>query len=285
MIKLAQKALPGILLILLVAAVLPHVTGCRSSRESEREEREREGERDRGEVYEDEDEEFEHARPLPPMAWGGGMRVEPAEGHADTLLFHIGSPFFITMRIGEDRACEPFNGTPFYFDAGGAQLGWGFEEVADSILFPHPAGSCNRTLMLSSENSNRIAEGYYSFKTLIFLDATSRLYSDTLVVHAVRSHNGADTLSYARFLEEQVVRNSPMLSDPETLRALFAEGTPRSAESEIYRAVILYKIGEAAGADAAISSSQRLEAQRGKPVAGTAAAARSLLIERLRALR
>jgi hypothetical protein len=213
------------------------------------------------------------------------MGVEPAEGPADTLLFHIGSPFFITMRIAGDRACTPFNGTPFYFDAGGAQLGWGFEEVADSILFPHPAGSCERILMLSSENSNRIAEGYYSFKTLIFLDATSRLYSDTLVIHAVRSHNGADTLSYARFLEEQVVRNSPMLNDPETLRALFAEGTPKSAESEIYRAVIFAKIGEMASADAAITSSKRLEAQRGKPVTGTAAAARNLLIEELKEIR
>ena len=282
MMKLAQKALPGIFLLLLVMAMLPLATGCRSSRESAREEREEHGERHE---EEDGDEEFEHARPAPPMAWGEGMSVEPAEGGADTLLFHIGSPLFIRMRIEGDRACEPFNGTPFFFDAGGAQLGWGFEEVADTLLFPRSPGSCDRTLMLSSENSNRIAEGYYTFKTLIFLDAASRLYSDTLVIHAVRSRNGADTLSYARFLEEQMVRNSPMLSEPETLRALFADGTPKSAESEIYRAAILYRIGEAGSADAALASSAELERRRGRPVAGTAAQAREHLARLLRVMK
>lgn len=237
----------------------------------EREERreEREGE--------EEEEEFERLPPAPPMPWGSGLDIEPTEGSSDTLLFHIGSPFFLRMRVSGDRACEPFNGRPFYFDAGGSQLGWGFEEVADTLLFPHAPGSCQRIVMLSSENSNRVAEGYYTFKTLIFLDATDRLYSDTLVIHAVRSRSGADTISYGRFLQEQAVKNSPTLHDPETLRALFAEQTPKSAESEIYRAVILYRAGDNAGADAALQSSRALESRRGRPVGGTAAEARTRL--------
>ncbi|MEO5930028.1 MAG: hypothetical protein ABIR47_08850 [Candidatus Kapaibacterium sp.] len=248
--------------------------GCSHSKSAERE---RERYERRGEHEGGEEEEEENARPVPPPPWGGGIVVAPLEGGSDTVSFHIGSPMFLRMHLTADRACTPFNGTPFYFDAAGAQLGWGFEEVADSLLFPRTPGSCDRMLMLSSENSNRIAEGVYTFKVLIFIDAESRLYSDTIVVRAVRSNQGADTLSYARFLQEQIARRSPMLNDPETIRALFADGTPKSAESEIYRGVILYRGGDYAGAGAALRSSKEIEQKRRNPLTRGAAAARDAL--------
>ena len=49
---------------------------------------------------------------------------------------------------------------------------------------------------------------------------------------------------YRRFLLEQIVHNSPLLHDPETIQALFAEGTPKSAESEVFHALVMYRSGE-----------------------------------------
>jgi hypothetical protein len=231
----------------------------KSSREHEREEREREEREHDKEWYEHEEEENEYrARPAQPMPWGGGITVQPIEGPQDTIRFHIGSPLFLRLKLDGEIACQPFNGQPFYFDISGAQLGWGFQEISDSILFPHAAGECERIVMLSSENSNRIPEGVYSLKVMIFVDEHSRLYSDTLVVHPVRSADGADELSYSRFLLEQLVRNSPLLQDHETVQALFAEGTPRSATSEVYRALVLYRGGDIAGAESALHSSAEL---------------------------
>ncbi len=217
--------------------------------------------------------------PEPPPVWGSAdINVEPLEGPSDTIRFHIGSPFFLRLKILDDQACGPFQGQAFYFDAPGAQLGWGFHEVNDKLLFPqslsHP---CERIVMVSSDGSNRIAEGEYTFKLLLFVDDTHRIYSDTLVVQAVHSPTGADTLSYIRFLQEQIVNNSPLLSDPETVQALFAEGTPRSAESEIYRAVILFKGGDAGGAEQALRSAQELEKKRGHALNRTASATRDAL--------
>lgn len=220
--------------------------------------------------------------PDPPPKWGGGITVAPVEGHTDTIRFHIGAPLFLSMSIDGDRACEPFNGQPFYFDATGAQLGWGFEEVADSLLFPHGEGRCERNIMLSSENSIRIPEGYYTFKVLIFLDEKSQIYSDTIVLHAVRSKQGADQLSYARFLQEQIIRNSSLLNDPETLRAVFAEGTPQSAESQVYRALILYRGGDLTGADEALQKATQLEKERSRAIAGSALISRRKLEQLIR---
>ncbi len=273
---LLQTALVALILPLLLA--LP-MAGCSGSRGSSERTESREMEREREREREEEEEEDERPKlPDPPPAWGAArITVEPAEGRSDTIRFHIGSPFFLRLKIADSRTCEPFQGQPFFFDAPGAQLGWGFREVTDSILFPRTAGSCERIVMLSSEGSNRVAEGEYSFKLLFFVDAAERIYSDTLVVQAVRSASGADTLSYARFLQEQIVNNSPLLSDPETVHALFAEGTPRSAESEIYRAIILFRGGDITGADEAIRISHELETRRKRPLSGTAAAARAAI--------
>jgi hypothetical protein len=242
-------------------------------REREREERQREEERER------EEEEFEHARPRPPMPWGGGITVEPVEGRTDTISFHIGSPLFLRLKLGGSIACQPFNGQPFYFDVSGAQLGWGFEEINDSLLFPRKDGDCERIVMLTSENSNRIPEGVYTLKVMIFIDDKSRLYSDTLFVQPLRSVDGANELSYRRFLLEQLVQNSPLLRDPETVRALFAEGTPKSAESEVYRALVLYRSGDIAGAEESLKSAEELAAKRGKKL-DTVATAISVQLSR-----
>jgi hypothetical protein len=231
-----------------------------------------ESDEERREREEYERERQEHPAPRKPMPWGGGITVEPIEGPADTVSFHIGAPVFLRLKLGGDLACKPFDGQPFYFDASGAQLGWGFEEVTDSILFPRTAGSCERIVMLNSENSNKLAEGLFSMKVMIFVDEKNRLYSDTILVHPVRSASGANDLSYRRFLLEQLVRNTPLLHDPETIRALFAEGTPRSAESEVYKAVILYRGGEIGGAEEALLSATQLAAERKAPLDPAAAA-------------
>lgn len=218
--------------------------------------------------------------PTPPPAWSiAEIGIHPTEGQSDTLRFHIGSPFFLRLKVADAAACTPFSGRLFYFDAPGSQLGWGFREVSDTLLFPHTAGSCERIVMLSSENSNRIAEGDYTLKLQVFLDVENRVNSDTLVLRAVRSTSGADTLSYARFLQEQIVNNSPLLNDPETLRALFAEETPRSPESEIYRAVILFKSGNPSGAEQALLSSRALQNGRRRKMDPIAIASRDALIK------
>jgi hypothetical protein len=231
-----------------------------------------ESDEERREREEYERERLEHPAPRKPMPWGGGIIVEPIEGPADTVSFHIGAPVFLRLRLSGDLACKPFDGQPFYFDAAGAQLGWGFEEVNDSVLFPRTTGSCDRIIMLTSENSNRLAEGTYSMKVMIFVDDKTRLYSDTILVHPVHSASGANDLSYRRFLLEQLVRNTPLLHDPETIRALFADGTPRSAESEVYRAVILYRGGDIGQAEESLVSATQLAAERKAPLDRSASA-------------
>jgi hypothetical protein len=207
----------------------------------------------------------------------GRIVLEPVEGPADTVGFHIGSPLFLRMRMGDPAACAPKNGEFFYFDAGGTQLGWGFEEVVDTLLFPAAAGRCERIVMLSSEASNRLAEGRFTMRAELFLDPSRKLGSDTLALHPVRSTSGADEVSYARFLMEQIVRNGAQLRDPETVAALFGEGVPTSAESEIYRAVVLYRIGDFAGAVISLRSSRELEQERRRAVGIAAATTRTTL--------
>ncbi len=184
----------------------------------------------------------------PSSAGAAQITLEPIEGHADTVDFHIGAPLFLRLRINPGTACQAYNGYPFFFDATGAQLGWGFEEVADSLLFPDQRQRCERIIMLSSDHSNRLAEGYFSATVELFVDEHMKLHSDTIILHPVHA-NGADALSYGRFLVEQILRNGTLLgSDRETVDALFADGVPQSAESEIYRAAILYRLGDIAGA-------------------------------------
>ncbi|HVZ40078.1 MAG TPA: hypothetical protein VHI13_12440 [Candidatus Kapabacteria bacterium] len=266
------------LLPLIVSLILPlscTLFSCTSSRSTTSEARREGSGRDEsaGEVEDEEDEEREHGRPAPPLPWGAGIRVESAEGGRDTVHFHLGAPLFLRLKVAPGTACAPFQGKPFFFEESGAQLGWGFEEVADSVLFPQHTGSCERIIMLSSESSNRLPSGSFTFKTMIFGEDGTRWYSDTIALVAERVAGGADSVSYARFLQEQIVRNSPLLADPETVRALFADGTPRSAESEVYRAVILYRIGDAAGAERALASAKERAAARLRPLDAAAAGA------------
>jgi hypothetical protein len=215
---------------------------------------------------------------MAPLQWGGGITVEPIERGSDTISFHIGSPLFLRLKLDGELACRPFDGLPFYFDMEGAQLGWNFEEITDSILFPVRPGACERIVMLSSENSNRIPEGVYSLKVMIFVDEKSKLYSDTVIVRPIRSPEGANQLSYRRFLVEQLVRNSPLLHDRETVQALFAEGTPVSAESEVYRALVLYRGGDIAAAEQAVASAEEISRRSRSPLDPVA----SNVAERLR---
>jgi len=197
------------------------------------------------------------------------LDISAIEGMRDTVEFHIGSPFFLRLDVHDHDGCRPFDGTLLYSGAGGVQNGWGFEEVADTALFPVASGRCERVLMLSSENSNRVAEGWYPLAVAVSLENGTTLRSNRIVLHAVRSAAGADRLSYARFLMEQIVRHTQLLRDPETLSALFAEGTPQSAESEILRALILMGIGDPTTAAGALRQAERLAARR--PMADYAA--------------
>jgi hypothetical protein len=239
---------------LFLATLLLSLSACSSARNGER--------RDN-----DEEEEREHVHlTRTPEAWGSGLSVSRFDRTSDTVTFHIGSPLFIRLTDHSGRACSPFNGQPFYFDASGVQLGWMFEEVADSVLFPRADGGCDRVVMLSSENSNGLAEGYYTMKAELFVDEKTRLYSDTIVLHPVHAPS-ADEESYASFLQEQIVRHSPMLAERETLQALFAEGVPTSAESEIYRALILARAGDISGAEQALQASAAYEKKAGRALA------------------
>lgn len=225
-----------------------------SKKEQERIERERE-KREMKEERKRAARERAAARNARSRPKGVAFVVEPVEGATDTVKFHIGSPLFLRLRIpaGND-ACKPFNGRPFIFDSSGAQLGWGFEEVTDSLLFPTVGNDCERILMLSSEQSNKLPEGRYTLYVELMFDAQHRLTSNTIAIHPVYSKTGADALSYSRFLAEQIVRDNPLLRDPETLRALFAEGVPTSAESELYRAIIMLRAGDAEAAREALSA-------------------------------
>ena len=213
-----------------------------------------------------------------PESKGTPIVLEAAEFAQDTVRFHIGSPLFLRLRIPQgNSACKPFNGKPFFFDANGVQLGWSFEEVTDSLLFPSVTKDCERILMLSSDASNRLPEGYYTLNVAILFDAGTRMTSNTIVMHPEYSHGGADTLSYSRFLQEQIIRNNPLLHDPETLKALFAQGVPESPASEICRALVLLRTGDVTGAQSALASASVMESQRGVPPAASLAARRDAI--------
>ena len=252
-----------------------------SQKEQERIERERE-KREMKEERKRAARERAAARNALPRDKGVAFAVEPLEGAADTVKFHIGSPLFLRLRIpaGSD-ACKPFNGRPFFFDSSGAQLGWGFEEVTDSLLFPSVGSDCERILMLSSEQSNKLPEGRYTLYVELMFDAKHRLTSNMIPIHPEYSKAGADSLSYSRFLAEQIVRDNPLLRDPETLRALFAEGVPKSAESELYRAVIMLRAGDAEAARLALSAADQRAAAAGKQLPPATAALRKQLEQAL----
>jgi hypothetical protein len=136
--------------------------------------------------------------------------------------------------------------------------------------------------MLTSESSNRLAEGYYFLKIQIYNDERSRINSDTILLHPVRSASGATEESYSRFIQEQIIRNSQLLvNDADTRAALFGDGVPVSAESEIYHALILYRSGDIAGAEYALKSARDLQRFRQRPLAEDARIARDALFARL----
>ncbi len=208
------------------------------------------------------------------------ITVESIEGVTDTIEFHIGSPLFLRLNINAGRACEPFNGRPFYFAEAGAQLGWGFQEVSDSLLFPRRKNACERIVMLSSENSNLLAEGYYTLSIALLIDEKSELRSDTIVLHPVHAA-GANKLSYSRFLLEQMLSNSPLLRDPLTLKELFAPHLPHSPASEVYHAAILYTNGQYEGAVQALATAQQLQDESGGNISYAANLLRGELQRRL----
>jgi hypothetical protein len=211
--------------------------------------------------------------PPPP----GGITLEPVEGPADTVEFHIGSPLLLRLRLDGADGCGNGTGQLFYFDDASMQLGWGFEEVSDSLVLRPSSSYCERFVLLSSEASNRLAEGTYAMRTTLFLDPRRRMPSNTIVVRAVRSTTGADQESYARFLQEQILLRPDQLRDPETLDALFGEGVPVSAESDVYRAVILFRAGDYAGAEVSLSSAADMALERRTPLSLAAAATRDAL--------
>lgn len=209
------------------------------------------------------------------------ITLEPIEGATDTVRFHIGSPLFLRLTITTGRACEPFNGRPFFFSDDGAQAGWGFEEVTNELLFPRKDGTCERIVMLSSENSNLLAEGNYRLSVALLLDEKSELRSDTIVINPIHATK-ADDLSYSRFLLEQMLQNSPLLQDPATLRELFAPHLPHSPTSEVYHAAILFETGDYEGASKALNAARRLQEERSGAISKGAAILRDEL-ERLMA--
>ena len=208
------------------------------------------------------------------------ITVESIEGVSDTIEFHIGSPLFLRLSINAGRACEPYNGRPFYFAEAGAQLGWGFQEVSDSLLFPRRKNACERIVMLSSENSNLLAEGHYVFSVALLLDEKSELRSDTIILRPIHAA-GANKLSYSRFLLEQMLTNSPLLKDPLTLKELFAPHLPHSPASEVYHAAILYVNGQYEEAVQALAVAQRLQDENEGDISHAATFLRGELQRRL----
>ena len=184
------------------------------------------------------------------------ITLESIEGNNDTIRFHIGSPLFLRMNINTRLACEAFNGHPFFFDEKGVQIGWGFEEVQDTLVLGGEEGSCERFLMLTSESSNLLAEGYYPMSVALLIDEKSELRSDTIVLHPVHA-SGADERSYSRFIIEQIISRSPLLDDPVTLRELFASHLPQSFASDVYKAVIFYRGGDMFGAEEALTEAEK----------------------------
>lgn len=267
-------------LLPILFSILTIISACSTSRKAERPDERRMEERSEWEDEEEHEGEKEEGgrRYRPSAPWGEPtMRLRGLDVASDTVTFHIGAPLFLRLSGSRQEGCAPFDGRPFFFDGAGAQIGWGLLEVADSLVLPRSQDGCDRFLLLTSENSNRLPEGVYTLKTLIFIDEKRSLYSDTLVVRAVRSPGGADTTSFTRFLLEQILRNSPLLSDPETLSAIFASGTPRGAESEIYRSVILQRGGDPSGARQALQEADRMVRQRGRPLDENASRVRNLL--------
>ncbi len=182
------------------------------------------------------------------------LTIKSLEGRSDTISFHVGSPLILRIEGTPGRGCDQENGDFFLFSSKRAQLGWLFQEVSDSVLFPWSRGTCARYLMLTSEESNDLAEGYYELSVALLLDERNRRVSDTVVLHPVHA-KGASSLSYGAFLAEQIALDAPLLRERETQRELFADHLPKSRTIYLYEAIIRYRSGDLGGARRAYLSS------------------------------
>ncbi len=175
------------------------------------------------------------------------LSLSSLERETDTVSFHIGSPLFLVVDGVEGRGCEPENGQFFIFSEREMQLNWGFREVSDSILLPRERHPCVRYLMLSSEESNALAEGYYKVSVALLLDEKNRRVSDTIILNPIHAE-GASESSFSQFLLEQIVTDAPLLSSYATVEELFSGSLPRSASIFLYEAFLRYRMGDITGA-------------------------------------
>ena len=204
------------------------------------------------------------------------LRITSLDGSSDTITFHIGSPLFLRIPGEPGRGCEGMNGHFFVFGENESQLGWGFREIADSIAFPEP--DCVRYLLLPSEESNGLAEGYYRVSVALLLDEKSRRTSDTVVLHPIHAPSASPD-SYAQFLLEQLVLASTMLRNEATVSGLFADHLPKNRTIDLYEGLIRYRIGDLTGAREALARASREGVGVFGPHAAALHARLSLLVE------
>lgn len=208
------------------------------------------------------------------------IRLEPLDAASSKLVFHIGSPMFLRVKIDGKLGCEPLNGQFFYFDENDVQVGWGFEEVYDSTLFPNQKNSCERIIMLSSENSNRLAEGEFKVKINLYVNDKTKLVSNLVTLNPIHAKS-ATTDSYSAFLLEQLFKNNPILQDPETLKAIFLDKSLASPESEVYCSVLKFRAGDFSGAKQSLHDSELLSTKLGKPLAKAAAGIKKIILAKM----
>ena len=204
------------------------------------------------------------------------LRITSLDGNADTITFHIGSPLFLRIPGEPGRGCEAMNGHFFVFGENESQLGWGFREIADSTAFPET--DCVRYLMLPSEESNGLAEGYYRVSVALLLDEKSRRTSDTVVLHPIHAPSASPD-SYAQFLLEQLILASTMLRNEATVDGLFADHLPKNRTIDLYEGLIRYRIGDLTGAREALARASREGARGFGPHAAALHARLSRLVE------
>ena len=194
---------------------------------------------------------------------GNELTIQALEGRSDTISFHIGSPLILRIEGTAGRGCEQMNGEFFLFSSKRAQLGWLFREVSDSLLFPWSRSTCARYLMLTSEESNDLAEGFYQVSVALLLDERSRRVSDTIVLNPIHAE-GASRDSYGAFLAEQIASNAPLLRERETQKELFSDHLPKSRLIYLYEAIIRYRSGDLGGARVAYGKSIEIGGTAGR---------------------
>lgn len=194
---------------------------------------------------------------------GAGFELEIAslEGRTDTVTFHIGSPIFLRVDGVEGRGCSPQNGRFFIFSERDMQLNWGFSEVSDSTVLPRSSSNCARYLMLTSEESNALAEGYYKVSVALLLDEKNRRVSDTIVLNPIHAES-ANASSFGQFLLEQIVTKAPLLSNNATIVELFSGSLPKSKAISLYESFIRYRMGDISGARTALRTAGTVGATR-----------------------